>query len=79
MDRGPKKSRAVILREVAGSTLGNDVVAGVDCATARGMTGLGGRLPGDAVDSSQIGDDTFHARRDLLRHPAQSRRIHAPQ
>jgi hypothetical protein len=32
--------RRVILREVAGSTLGNDVAAGVDSATARGMTCL---------------------------------------
>jgi len=31
---------AVILREVAGSTLANDAAACVDSATARGMTAL---------------------------------------
>jgi hypothetical protein len=33
-------TRLVILRAVAGSTLANDVAAGVDSATARGMTWL---------------------------------------
>jgi hypothetical protein len=33
-------TRLVILRVVAGSTLANDVAAGVDSATARGMTWL---------------------------------------
>jgi hypothetical protein len=32
--------RLVIVREVAGSTLANDVAAGVDSATARAMTWL---------------------------------------
>jgi hypothetical protein len=36
-------TRLVVLRAVAGSTLANDVAAGVDCATARAMTWLDGQ------------------------------------
>ncbi|MDP9124734.1 MAG: hypothetical protein M3N82_09070 [Pseudomonadota bacterium] len=50
-------TRLVILREVAGSTLANDIATGVDSATARAMTWLDGRLHDDAVASPQIGDE----------------------
>jgi hypothetical protein len=52
-------TRLVILRAVAGSTPANDVAAGVDSATARGMTWLDGRLRDDAVASPQIGEEPF--------------------
>ncbi|MDP9124590.1 MAG: hypothetical protein M3N82_08325 [Pseudomonadota bacterium] len=52
-------TRLVILREVAGSTLTNDVAAGMDSATARGMTWLDDRLHDDAVAAPQIGEEPF--------------------
>jgi hypothetical protein len=59
---GPARSRRlVILREVAGSTLAHGVTAGVDSATARGMTPLDGRPHEDAVASPQIGEEPFFA------------------
>jgi hypothetical protein len=54
-------ARLVILREVAGSTLAHGVTAGVDSATARGMTPLDGRPHEDAVASPQIGEEPFFA------------------
>jgi hypothetical protein len=45
--------RLVILREVAGSTPSNDVVAGVDCATARND------MAGRASAPPQIDDQLF--------------------
>jgi hypothetical protein len=47
-------TRFVILRAVAGSTPANDVAAGVDSATARGMTWLDGRLRDDAMASRTL-------------------------
>jgi hypothetical protein len=44
-------TRLVILREVAGSMLANDVATEVDSATTRAMTWLDGRHRDDGVAS----------------------------
>jgi hypothetical protein len=61
-------ARLVILREVAGSTLAHGVTAGVDSATARGMTPLDARphedAPGGVLNlARQTIADGHHAHR----------------
>jgi hypothetical protein len=52
-----RMARLVIPREVAGSTPANGVAAGLDCATARAMTGLHDLLHTNAAAAPQVGEE----------------------